>query len=136
MARVELATDGYVGDGLAGWAFVAWDEDGERADGSGALPECPAHLAEWTAVQRALVWAEHALARGDALVLRTDSALVAKGLASRRPGMSGEAAQLRAACRQALARLGERGIRAKVERVDRGANERADALARDAAHRR
>lgn len=135
MASVLVATDGFVGGGAAGWAFVATGEAGELARASGALPECAPHLAEWTAVAHALGWAEGALAEGDRLQLRTDSALVAKGLASRRPAMSGDAAQLRAACRQALARLAARGIRARVERVGREENTLADGLARAAAHR-
>lgn len=134
MAEVVLATDGYVGDGVAGWAFVAWGAQGPLAEEAGALAACAPHLAEWTAMERALAWAEGALVEGDGLLVRTDSALVAKGLASRRPEMSGEAALARAACRQALARMGERGVRARVERVAREENERADALAREAAH--
>lgn len=131
--RVLVSTDGYLGaDGLAGWAFVAvWDEG--RIEQAGALPSATSHLAEWTAVSRALAWAEGHLERGAQLELRTDSALVAKGLASRRPEMSGEAAALRAACRQALARLAQGGVKARVVRVRREENEEADGLARRAA---
>lgn len=129
---MRIATDGYVGGGTAGWAFVAAREGAESVE-RGALPECPSHVAEWVAMRRALEWAERALAPGDALRLQTDSALVAKGLASRRPEMGGEAAEHRAACRQALARLAERGVRARVSRVGRAENARADAEARAAA---
>jgi ribonuclease HI len=132
---VLVATDGYVGeDGrAAAWAFVV--SGARQAREAGALPGGPSHLAEWTAVSRALAWAEARLDAGDELELRTDSALVAKGLASRRPEMSGEAAELRAACRQALARLAGRGVRARVVRVRREENEEADAEARRAARR-
>lgn len=131
VASVTISTDGYVGgDGAAGWAFVARRDGGAAACLRGALPTCPSHLAEWTAVRRALEWAEEEMEDGDRLELRTDSALVAKGLASRRPGMTGEAADLRAECRKALARLARRGIRSKVVRVDRIANVEADAEAR------
>jgi ribonuclease HI len=125
-----VSTDGYVGDEGAGWAFVARPGDIVRR---GALARCPSHEAEWRAMAEALAWAEAALAEGDELELRTDSALVAKGLASRRPAMSGVAAEARAACRQALARLAGRGVRAKVLRVDRSRNEEADGEARAAA---
>jgi hypothetical protein len=84
----------------------------------------------------ALAWAEATLAEGDALELRTDSALVAKGLASRRPAMSGEAAEARAACRQALARLGQRGVKARVQRIGREENVEADGQARLGARQR
>lgn len=134
-SRVEVVvwTDGFVAeDGRAGWAFVARGA-GVEAREAGALSGVESHLAEWIAVSRALTWAEETLAPGDALVLRTDSALVAKGLASRRPAMSGEAAALRAACRQALARLAAGGVRAKVARVRREENAEADAAARAAA---
>ena len=131
--RVVVATDGFVAqDGRAGWSFVAHG-GGHDAREAGALAGVESHLAEWIAVSRALEWAERSLQTGDALELRTDSALVAKGLASRRPEMSGEAGQRRAACRQALARLGSRGIRARVVRVAREENGEADALARAAA---
>ncbi|HET6405564.1 MAG TPA: hypothetical protein VFH78_13040 [Candidatus Thermoplasmatota archaeon] len=133
MARAVVSTDGYVAhDGRAGWAFVARVEAHAARD-SGSLAGVRSHLAEWVAVSRALAWAEATLARGDALELRTDSALVAKGLASRRPEMSGEAGALRAACRQALARLAANGVPAKVVRVPREENDEADALARAAA---
>lgn len=132
---VVVCSDGYVGpDGRGGWAFIARG-DGLDARDSGPLENAASHMAEWTAMGRALAWAEAELAPGDALELRTDSALVAKGLASRRPEMSGEAATLRAACRQALARLAAQGVRAKVARVRREENEEADALAREAARR-
>jgi len=127
---VVLSTDGYVGEDGAGWAFVARPGDVVRR---GALPACPSHVAEWRAMREALAWAEEALQPGDSLEIRTDSALVAKGLASRRPSMSGEAAEARAACRQVLARLAQRGVRAKVLRVDRSANVEADGQARGAA---
>lgn len=130
VATVVVWTDGYVGDGVAGWAFVARPPGLVRA---GPLAVCPSHEAEWRAATEALAWAEQTLAPGDALELRTDSALVAKGLASRRPAMSGAAAEARAACRQALARLAQRGVRAKVSRVDRTDNAEADAAAREAA---
>lgn len=134
VALVTISTDGYVGvDGAAGWAFVARGPDRAATSLRGALPTCPSHLAEWTAVRRALEWAEETLEDGDRLELRTDSALVAKGLASRRPLMTGEAADVRAECRKALARLASRGIRAKVTRVDRAENAEADAQAREAA---
>ena len=132
MAVVTVWTDGYADADGAGWAFVArgGDVDVRRA---GALAACPSHLAEWAATLRGLAWAEEALAEGDELLLRTDSALVAKGLASRRPRMTGEAAEMRAEARRALARLGERGVRARVERVPREENAEADGLAREAA---
>lgn len=136
MARYRISTDGYRAEEGArvavGWAFVA-ERDGERFVGSGALPDVASHVAEWVAVSEALAWAEERLVEGDTLLVRTDSALVAKGLASRRPEMSGEAAERRAACRQALARLAQRGIKAKVERVGRSENADADAAARQAA---
>lgn len=84
-------------------------------------------------MSRALEWASEHLEAPQSLEIRTDAALVAKGLASRRPEMHGEAATLRAACRQTLARLAQRGVRAKVVRVPREENEEADALAREAA---
>jgi len=131
VAVVTVWTDGYADAQGAGWAFVArGDREARR---SGALPPCPSHVAEWTATARALAWAEEALADGDELRLRTDSALVAKGLSSRRPRMSGEAAEMRAEARRVLARLGERGVRAKVARVPREENAEADGLAREAA---
>lgn len=133
MTEHVVSTDGYVGAQGAGWAFVAWPEGVVRR---GALPACPPHEAEWRAVCEALAWAEERLAPGDALELRTDSALVAKGLASRRPAMTGAAAEARASCRQALARLAERGVKARVLRVDRTENVEADGQARlGAAHR-
>ena len=133
--RAHVWSDGFAAaDGRAGWAFVARDDDGsESGRAAGPLRDAPSHLVEWTAVARALAWAERALARGDTLEVRVDSALVAKGLASRRPEMSGEAAQLRAECRQALARLAANGVRSKVVRIRREENEEADALARAAA---
>lgn len=132
----SVATDGFVSqDGRAGWAFIARDgaTGAEMARGLGVLEATQSHAAEWVAVVRALAWAERALGDGEALELRVDSALVAKGLASRRPAMSGEAAAMRAACRQALARLSQRGIRTKVVRIRREENAEADALARGAA---
>lgn len=127
MVRVVVSTDGYVSEaGVGGWAFVT--SRGES--GEGELFNVAPHVAEWVAMSQALAWAERALTPGDDLVLRTDSALVAKGLAKRKPAMSGEAAQMRAACRQALARLGARGVRAVVERVPREENAAADALSR------
>lgn len=132
---VVVWSDGYVGeDGRAGWAFVARGDAIEVRE-AGALSGVESHLAEWSAVSRALAWAEAALAPGHALELRVDSALVAKGLASRRPAISGEAGALRAECRRALARLGARGVPARVARVPREENGEADALARNAAHR-
>lgn len=132
--RVRVSTDGYVAqDGRAGWAFVAHTEEGATDTRSAALADTPSHLAEWIAVTHALAWAEETLLPEDTLELHTDSALVHKGLASRRPEMSGEAGALRAACRQALARLAARGVRTKVFRVRREENEEADALARAAA---
>lgn len=137
LPRYVVHTDGYVAsDGRAAWAFVARGEDVDVRQ-AGALAQVGAHHAEWVAVSRALAWAEGAgLARGDTIELRTDSALVEKGLASRRPEMSGEAGALRAACRQALARLGQAGVRTRVVRVRREENEEADALAREAADTR
>lgn len=133
MARYVVSTDGYVGSVGAAWAFVA-TAPLRRETRSGALPpDVPPHLAEWRAVHEALSWAEEHLDRGDHVELHTDSALVAKGLASRRPQVSGEAGELRAACRQALARLAKEGIRVRVSRVRREENEDADALAREAA---
>jgi ribonuclease HI len=130
VARVVASTDGFVGaDGQAGWAFVARGEGVDVAQ-RGELGPVPPHVAEWVAASEALAWAERTLTPGDELVLRTDSALVAKGLAARKPAMSGEAAELRAACRQRLARLAERGVKAKVERVPRETNEEADRLSR------
>lgn len=130
LLAVVVHTDGFVAeDGRAGWAFVA---EG-RAHDAGSLERVASHLAEWTAMSRALAWAERTLEQGETLELRTDSALVAKGLASRRPEMSGEAATLRAECRKTLARLAQRGVKAKVVRVKREDNAEADALARAAA---
>lgn len=129
MARVVVSTDGYVGVDGAGWAFVVHGEGHETVE-RGSLPECPSHLAEWCAVERALEWCERALEDGDELELRTDSALVAKGLARRNPAMSGEAALKRAACRQAISRLASLGIRVQVVRVARAANAEADGEAR------
>lgn len=128
-----VCSDGFVAEGgAAGWAFVARSERG-IARASGPLRAASSHVAEWTAIVRALAWAEETLDTGDTLELRTDSALVAKGLAARRPEMSGEAAVMRAGCRQALARLGARGIKTRVVRVRREENAEADTLARDAA---
>ena len=135
MRRVVVMTDGYVGERAAGWAFLA--RAGEEIDiaRSGSLsPGTASHEAEWAAVAAALAWAEATLESGDTIELRTDSALVAKGLASRRPEMSGPLAETRAACRQALARLGAAGVRATVVRVRREENAEADALARRAAN--
>jgi ribonuclease HI len=132
--RVLMSSDGYVGEDGAGWAFVVRIDDAREEHG-GALEATTSHLAEWTAVSRALAWAEGALEEGDALELRIDSALVAKGLASRRPEMHGEAGALRAGCRQALARLGQRGIKAQVLRVRREENDDADRAAHRAAQR-
>jgi ribonuclease HI len=135
MVVVLVYSDGYVGgDGRGGWAFVARGE-GVEAREAGALVGASSHLAEWTAVARALAWCEEHLQPPQTLELRTDASLVEKGLASRRPQMSGEAAALRAGCRQALARLAERGVPARVVRVPRAENEEADAAAREAAHR-
>lgn len=134
-SRIVVNTDGYADAGAAGWAFVARGGALDHAEG-GALPVSPSHVAEWAAVAHALAWALDALQAGDELVLRTDSALVAKGLASRRPAMSGEAAELRAECRRMLARLAENGVRAKVERVGREANAEADALAHESSRQR
>lgn len=135
MTAYEISTDGYrSAEGVAAWAFVATTPDGARHAESGRLDgDATSHLAEWVAVHEALAWAERALDEGDVALLRTDSALVAKGLASRRPSMSGEAAERRAACRQALARLGQRGIRVRVARVGRETNVEADGEARRAA---
>jgi ribonuclease HI len=130
---VSVWTDAYVGEDGAGWAFIVHPGGFSR---HGALNPCTSHEAEWAAVCEALAWAERELADGDALELRTDSALVAKGLASRRPAMSGPAAEARASCRQALARMGARGIRTKILRVDRSENAEADGLARRAARQR
>lgn len=129
MARVVISTDGYVGPQGAGWAFVVHGEGHEFVD-RGGLPDCPSHLAEWCAVEQALAWARRFLGHGDELELRTDSALVAKGLARRNPAMSGEAAVKRAACRQAIAALARDGVKVKVLRVDRAANAEADGEAR------
>ena len=128
MALVVISTDAYVGpDGVAGWAFVSSNGAQER----GALPLGTAsHLAEWQATARALAWALQNVHAPDTVELRTDSALVAKGLASRRPAMHGEAAVLRAECRRALAALGQVGVRARVERVPREQNAAADELSR------
>src|SRR5438067_10024777 len=129
-------TDGYVGEsGVAAWAFVARAAAGGLdITHSGTLPaRTPSHMAEWAAASAALAWCEATLERGDSIELRTDSALVAKGLASRRPALSGEAAETRAACRQTLARLAAAGVRAKVVRVRREENAEADAAARAAA---
>lgn len=130
MARVVVSTDGFVSEaGDASWAFVARG-DGVDETRRGELGRAPPHLAEWVAASRALAWAEASLAGGDELELRTDSALVAKGLARRKPAMSGEAAEIRAECRRALARLAERGVRARVVRVGRERNREADELSR------
>lgn len=133
MARYQVNTDGYVGSAGAAWAFVATAPMHRRAR-SGTLPrDVPPHLAEWHAVHAALAWAEAHLERGDEVQLHTDSALVAKGLAKRRPHVGGEAGELRAECRQALSRLAEAGIRVRVSRVRREENADADALARETA---
>lgn len=132
---VVIMTDGFVGEDGAGWAFVARG-DGVAVTRAAALPPgTPSHLAEWAAVVAALAWAEAKVESGAEIELRTDSALVAKGLASRRPALHGEAAEVRAACRQALARLGAAGVRARVVRVRREENTEADAAARAAATR-
>lgn len=134
MANFVISTDAHVGDdGDSGWAFVAHG-DGLSLHENGPLPKGPSHLAEWRAMAEALRWAMDALAAGDELDLHTDSALVAKGLAARKPAMSGEAAELRAHCRMTLARLGEAGIRVRVRRIQRSANAEADQLARQASH--
>jgi ribonuclease HI len=131
--RVLASTDGVVcTDGRAGWAFIA-EWDGGRIERAGALVDATSHLAEWTAISCALAWAETFLEEGATPEIYTDSALVAKGMASRRPAMTGEAAALRASCRQALARLAMRGITGRVVRVRREENAAADALARAAA---
>lgn len=129
VARVVISTDGYVGALGAGWAFVVHG-DGHEAVQRGELPDCPSHLAEWTAVERALAWSRATLRHGDEVELRTDSALVAKGLARRTPAMAGEAAVKRAACRKALARLAEIGVQVRVVRVPRALNAEADGEAR------
>jgi ribonuclease HI len=126
---MQVACDGHASaDGKAAWAFVC----GCGTQGSGRLPDhTPSHLAEWAAVQRALAHLEgHGPGR---VVLRVDSALVVKGLAARRPAMRGEAAEVRAACRQALARLARLGLMVDVQRVRREDNAEADAMARRAA---
>lgn len=125
-------TDGYVGPEGAGWAFVARRGAVRHAD-RGPLAPCPSHEAEWSAVVRALAWALDALEPGDSLLFHTDSALVAKGLASRRPAMSGIAGEMRAEARRRLARLAEAGVRARVVRVPREENAEADGLAREGA---
>jgi ribonuclease HI len=127
---LTLACDGYVGpQGEAAWAWVC--DDGAR--GSGLLAtRVASHLAEWRAAQEGIAHLQQH-APGE-VTLQVDSALVAKGLAARRPEMSGEAGEVRAACRQALARLAERGVRVRVERVPRERNTEADALARATAH--
>lgn len=128
---MRVASDAYVGPaGEAAWAWVC--SCGQEA--SGRLPDRTAsHLAEWLAARAAL---EHLAAHAPGhAALQVDSALVAKGLAARRPEMSGEAAEVRAACRKALARLAEEGLQVQVERVDREDNAQADALARQAARR-
>lgn len=128
-ASVDVAIDGYVGpDGRGGWAVVA----GGRVVASGATAGEPSHLVEWRAAAAALAWLERRGERGES-TLATDSVLVARGLASRRPAMSGEAAAVRAACRQALARLAAAGVGVRVVRVPREANAEADAAARRAA---
>lgn len=132
MSTVVLSTDGYVGAGGAGWAVVAHTPDGAVRLWGRSAP-APSHLLEWRAATEALRWVEERLRPGDELVFRTDSALVAKGLASRRPAMSGMAAEARAECRQRIARLSSEGIRIRVQRVRREENWEADALAREAA---
>lgn len=133
MTDVVVASDGHVSeDGRAGWAFVV-EGFARRIERGGSRADVASHVVEWTAVREALAWCETNLESGDSVTLRTDSALVAKGLARRRPEMSGEAAELRAASRQALARLAARGVRATVVRVSREANAEADAAARRAA---
>lgn len=133
--RVVVWTDGYVGAEGAGWGFLARRGDETVAE-RGPLPACTSHEAEWTAALRALAWALDALEEGDELELRTDSALVAKGLASRRPEMSGAAGEMRARARQTLAALAERGVRSRVVRVARTENLEADGLAREGAAQR
>lgn len=133
--RVVVWTDGYVGAEGAGWGFLARRGEGAITD-RGPLPPCPSHEAEWTAVLRALAWALGALEAGDELEVRTDSALVAKGLASRRPEMSGVAGEMRAQARRTLAALAERGVRSRVVRVARTENTEADGLAREGAAQR
>ena len=126
---MDLSVDGYVAaSGQGGWAVVA----NGRTVASGATSGEPSHLVEWRAAAAALAWMERHAEPGEA-TLRTDSVLVARGLASRRPAMSGEAAEVRAACRQALARLAEAGVRVRVVRVPRESNVPADRAARRAA---
>lgn len=124
--------DGYVAaDGIGAWAVVV---DG-RPTLSGRVLGEPIHLVEWRAVAAALAWLELSAPPGDVRIV-TDSALVERGLASRRPEIHGEAGEIRAASRQALARLAARGIRVRIERVPREANREADEAARGAAERR
>lgn len=132
---VDVSIDGYVGpDGRGGWAVVV---EGRTA-ASGATSGEPSHLVEWRAASAALAWLERR--RGPdverrALEVRlvTDSALVERGLSARKPAMSGEAAEVRARCRQAIARLAAAGVRVQVVRVPREENAAADAAARQAA---
>lgn len=120
--------DGYVAaDGIGAWAVVV---DG-RPTLSGRVAGEPIHLVEWRAIAAALAWLEVSAAPRDVRLV-TDSALVERGLASRRPEMHGEAGEIRAASRQALARLAARGIRVRVQRVPREANREADGAARRA----
>ena len=133
-ARYFVSTDGYRSSaGVASWAFVV-EAEGAPASRSGRITgDATSHLAEWVAVTEALAWIEAHAQPGDVVELRTDSALVDKGLASRRPEMSGEAGERRAAARQTLARLAQQGIKVKVARVPRTDNTKADEAARAAA---
>lgn len=127
---MRVASDGHVSaDGRAAWAWVC----GCGASAAAALPRATAsHVAEWRGAAEALA---HLRGHGPGeAVLQTDSALVAKGLAARTPAMRGEAGELRAACRQLLARLAEAGLSVQVVRVDREVNAAADALARATAN--
>lgn len=134
--HAEISTDGRVDDeGEGTWAFVA-KAPGRKATGRGTRRPCASHVAEWLAVEAALSWVDRHLAKGDSFTLRTDSALVAKGLASRLPAMSGEAAEIRAAARRKLASLAKRGITAEIVRVGREENREADRASRNARTKR
>ena len=132
--RYLVSTDGYrSAAGVAAWAFVVESEGLSEARSGRIEGDATSHLAEWVAVTEALAWIETHAESGTNVELQTDSALVDKGLASRRPEMSGEAGERRAAARQTLARLAQRGIRVRVQRVPRTENTEADQAARAAA---
>ncbi len=134
MTHVVVSTDGYASEDAAAWAFIATQRNAEEPH-AGALPPLASHLAEWRAAAEALHWAESHLGPGDTLDLRTDSALVAKGLGFKGNHLTGLTAEFGAACGEALERLALRGVKVHVLRVRREENGPADRLARETAAR-